>query len=61
MMIARNPPGWAEAFRRAAVLAGADDVRRDLLVQIVLEEFPPSEERSALLARLERLKEGSHA
>jgi len=47
------------AFARAADLvvgdaATADDVLRDYgrLAQIVIEEFPPSPEREALLARL---------
>ena len=55
----RSPLGWAAAFARAADLvvgdaATADDVLRDYgrLAQIVIEEFPPSPEREALLARL---------
>jgi hypothetical protein len=55
----RSPPGWAEAFARAADLvvgeAGSPgDVIRDYgrLAQIVIEEFPPSPERTALLERL---------
>ena len=55
----RSPPGWAEAFARTAELvvdesATADDVRRDYgrLATIVVEEFPPSLEREALLERL---------
>ena len=55
----RSPPGWAEAFARAADLvvgeaATADDVLRDYgrLATIVIEEFPPSPEREALLERL---------
>ena len=55
----RSPPGWAEAFARAADLvvgeaATADDVLRDYgrLATIVVEEFPPSPEREALLERL---------
>jgi hypothetical protein len=59
--IMRDPPGWAEAFERAAALVvdvgeviAADDVRRDYarLAQIVREEFPASDEREALLGRL---------
>ena len=61
MRAERQPPGWAEAFARAAeMVAGvgeattADTVRADYarLAAIVVEEFPSSPERAALLGRL---------
>jgi hypothetical protein len=61
MRIEREPPGWAVAFARAAELVAgisaattADAVRADYarLAAIVVDEFPPSPEREALLGRL---------
>jgi hypothetical protein len=60
----RSPPGWASAFERSAVLVldaaeTAEQVLADYhrLATIVLEEFPPSDQREALLARLAQREE----
>jgi hypothetical protein len=60
----RDPPGWSCAFERSAALVldmaqTADQVRADhrQLAAIVLEEFPPSDLRDALLTRLAQREE----
>ena len=60
----RSPPGWSVAFERSAALVldaaeTAEQVRADYqrLAAIVLEEFPPSDQRAALLERLAQREE----